>query len=377
MSVNNSLWATKPQKFFTYAGYYSSAFARELARDIERLTRPMPQGNDYWEEAGERVKRAVFACACIPLATALFIPSMSFYTLASYIGHGRFELIEPKSLGNPLAKKSIKVLSLNACLQDPWSPLTGGVVPPLEPVADCASRTLGIVNAIAKEDPIVCMGQEFESLAAQDECIRLMQQKGFAYFLRDLGSNDPICNNSGLFVASKVPLENIEFTPYPSEDREGLAKWSNQGALTFTVSVKGKDLRFVNVHLNYGEGQKNQDARNRQLKRHVIPLLNKEPSVVLGDLNFSTDQVSGKSSGLSGLTNALEGRVTCTDEGKHALRGKKKNPTCSDCQEKIDGLLYDPGKIQVLNFEVKPLKLKGQLLSDHYATIATVKAISL
>ncbi|HEV7737812.1 MAG TPA: hypothetical protein VGO47_10640 [Chlamydiales bacterium] len=369
------MYATDAQKCFTYMGYYANAFAREAVRDVERLTHSMPQGNGYWEEVGERVKRVTFAIVSIPLAAFLCIPAMSCYVIAACMGEGRFELIEPKSPASFWQARDVKVLSLNVCFQDPWSPLTGGVVPPFEPVADCASRISAMVNAVAKENPVIFMGQEFESIGAQDESIRLMQQKGFRYFLRDLGSSDPICNNSGLFVASKVPLRNIAFVPYPSEDREGLAKWSKQGALTFTTLLGGKDFRFVNVHLNYGEGEQNQQARNRQFQRHVIPLLKREPSVLVGDLNFDTSKVNKIDSGLQGFTNELEGLVTCTDEGKHTLRGKDRNPggkPCTDCEERIDGLIYDPKRVRVDNCEVKPLRLKQQLLSDHFATVATI-----
>lgn len=370
MYVNNG------QKFFTYIGYYGNEFARISARSIERLTRPMPHGDSYWREAGERVKRAVTAIFSVSIAAALFIPAFGCYSIAAYIGGGRFDPIKPEAQANFWQERSVKVMSLNACFQDPWSPLTGGVVSPFEPVGECASRIAALVNAIGEENPVVFMGQEFENLGAQDECIRLMQQKGFRYFLRDMGSNDPLRNNSGLFVASKVPLENVEFVPYPAEDRAGLAKWSGQGALTFTISVQGRNLRLINVHLNYGEGQENQEARNRQLTRHVVPLLNRGNSALFGDLNFDTALVERTASGLFGFVNAIEGQISCTDAGKHALRGKSLNPNghpCTDCEERIDALIYHPNQMQVLASEVKPLLLKNQLLSDHYATIATLQ----
>ena len=369
------MYVSKAQKFFTYMGYYANAFARVSARGVERLTRPMPQGSKYWKEVEERIKKAASVLVSAPLATALFIPALACYALAACAGEGRFELLKSDSQASFWQKRSIKVMSLNACFQDPWSPLTGGVVPPFEPVAKSMSRISAVVDAIAKENPVVYLGQEFENLGAQDECIRLMRQKGFHYFLRDLGSNDSIRNNSGLFVASKAPLTNVQFVPYPLEDRAGLAKWSGQGALTFTVSVQGKDLRLVNVHLNYGEGPENQNARNRQLTRHVVPILNQGNSALFGDLNFNTALVDRAASGLLGYVNELEGKVTCTDAGKHALRGKNltvDGKPCTDCEEKIDGLIYNPNQIQVLDSKIQPLLFNEQLLSDHFATVATL-----
>lgn len=372
------MYVNSAQKLFTYLGYYANAFVRLSARNIERLTRPMPQEDSYWPEVGERVKRTASAIFSIPLAAVFSIPAFAFYSLAAFVGRGRFEHVKPESPANFWQKQSVKVMAHNACFQDPGSPFTGGVVPPFEPVGDCASRIVAVVNAIARENPVVYMGQEFDNLSAQDESIRLMQQKGFRYFLRDLGSNDPVRNHSGLFVASKVPLQNVEFVPYPIEDRAGLAKWAGQGALSFTISVQGRNLRLVNVHLNYGGGQENQAARNRQLTRHVIPLLKRGNSALFGDLNFDTASVERAASGLLGFVNALEGQVTCSDAGKHALRGKSMNPhgsPCTECAERIDGLIYDPGQVQVLASEVKQLVLGNQILADHYAIISTLRPL--
>jgi endonuclease/exonuclease/phosphatase family metal-dependent hydrolase len=372
------MYATGVQKFFTYAGYYASGFARESVRSLERLTRPMPQGNEYWTEVAQRVKRMVSLIFSIPLATALAIPAFVCYGLASLCGKGRFELIEAKPTPDFWKERSIKILSLNACLQDPWSPLSGGIEVPFEPVAKGINRIAAMVNAIAKENPAIFMGQEFDNLGAQDEFIRQMKEKGFRVFVRDLGSNDPVRNHSGLLIASQVQLSNVEFVPYPSVDLAGLAKWSRQGALTFTTALSGKNLRLVNVHLNYGEGTQNQQARNRQLTRHVVPLLKRGVAVLFGDLNFNTAAVKQVTSGLFGFVNALERKVTCTDSGKHILRGKSKFPggkPCTDCEERVDGLLYNPKQIQVIDSQVKQLKLGNKLLSDHFATIATVAIV--
>lgn len=349
MYVNNA------QKFFTYLGYYLNVFARKSIRSLEKLMRPLPESS-YWKKIRQWGKEAACAIFSIPLALILSIPAFACYILAACAGQGRFELIRPQSPSIPWQHQSIKVMSVNACFQDPWSPWTAGIVTPMEPVGNFASRVAAIVNIVAQEDPILFLGQEFENLSAQNEFIRLMQQAGFSYFLRDLGSNDPVRNNSGLFIASKIPLENIEFVPYPSEDRTGLAKWSQQGALTFTISMQEHVLRFVNVHLNYGK--KNQAARNCQLMRHVVPLLKKGRSVLFGDLNFNTASTDRFACGLLGFINELEGKVSCTDG-----------------EESLDALIYNPDNIQILNSALKPLASGNQFLSDHYATLATLQIL--
>ena len=368
------MYVNPAQKFVTYAAYYTNAFARESIRDIERLTRPMPQGQAYWSEVAQRVKFVVFAVFSIPLAVALFIPSATCYLIAAAAGRGGFEFIGPKSSGQPVVPEQIdvKVVSLNANLQDPWSPFSGGTVPPFEPVADCASRIAAIVKEIAKEQPDVFLGQEMENLGAQDEFNRLMRQEGFSYFIRDLGSDEPVRNSSGTFAALKAPPKDIQFIPYPAQDRSGLAKWCRQGALACTIH----GLRLVDVHLNYGDKEEDQKSRNRQLKHHVVPLLKGSPAVAFGDLNCDTSKIDRVAAGLEGFRNAFEGQTTCTDAGKHALRGKISSPggqACTDCDERIDGLIYDPNQVEVVNSSVKQLCFGRQFLSDHFMTVATVR----
>ena len=364
------------QKSFTYWGYYANTFARRVVRTIECLTRPTPLEKRTWGDVVERVKTVASACLSSVLAVALSIPALACYAIAACVGGGRLEFIRPQEAADFWGERSVKVMSWNVCFQDPWAPFTGGVVPPFEPVAEGVSRIAAIVNAIAQENPAIFMGQEFENLGAQDEFIHLMQGKGFSYFVRDLGSHAPVRNNSGLLIASRVPLEGVQFAPYLLDDREGLAKWSEQGALAVNISVEGHDIRLVNLHLNYGSGGQNQAARNRQLVRYALPMIRGENGALFGDLNFNTAAVDRKSAGLEGLVNALEGRVTCTDEGKHTLRGKSRSPNgqpCEDCEERIDGLIYDPSRIKVLQCATTAMRLNGQLLSDHYATIAELE----
>jgi endonuclease/exonuclease/phosphatase family metal-dependent hydrolase len=353
----------RTQKFFTYAGYHANCFLRGSVRNIERLTRPMPKGaDDYCPELVERIKRVASTIFSVPLALVLMIPAFTCYVVASCAGSGRFEVIEPETPAKPWEKKTVKVLAINACLQDPWSPLTGGVESPTEPMIGGATRVAALANEIAREKPQIVFGQEFENLGAQDEFIYYMKKQGFQYFVRDLGSNDPVRNSDAGFVASKIPLEEVAFTPYKLEDREALSKWSNQGVLSVKVSVGGETFRFLDVHLNYGNNT--QGARNRQLKDYAVPLLTGS-AVLVGDINFdTTNEVYRAASGLEGFSNALQGKVTCTDDG--TLRGKP------GCKEKIDALIYDPKQVKVIKCVSKTLTFLGKRLSDHNATIAII-----
>ncbi len=371
VSLDSDIYVSGVQKFFTYAGHYAYEPARTVFRNLERLSHTMPPEEAYQGELRKRVQGVATAIILLPFAAALLIPAVACLTVAAAAGKGRFELIGPSSPASPWEGRSVEVVSINACFQDPWSTFSG-IKTPFEQVAPSMTRVAALVDAVA--GPTILMGQEFESISAQDEAIRLLRVKGYQYFLRDLGSHDPFKNSSGLFVASKVPLENIGFIPYPQEDRSGwMAKMSERGTLTFTVKVGGRDLRLINVHLNYAEGAENQAARNRQLTKYVVPLLRKGPAAVLGDLNFDTSAVPRQDSGLEGYTNAFEGIVTCTDEGKHTLRGKEG--PCGDCAEKIDGLIYDEELLKVENTQVCFLGKGRDCISDHAAISATLSFV--
>lgn len=355
-AINNA------QKFCSYLGHYLSEPFRQTVHSIEKLNRNVSFSTK--EKIQEVAKCAFYA------ALTLFssVPAASSYILGSLFGKGRLEWIQGQSAWEG---KSIKIMSLNACFQDPWSPLTGGIVSPFSPIGSFDTRVAAVVDKIAKEEIDVFLGQEFDNLGAQDLFIKKMKENGFHSFVRDFGASDPIRNSSGLFIASKIPLSSVQFTPYSLEDRNGLAKWSNQGALSCNIQLDGKEIRLTSLHLNYGEGEENQKARIRQLENYIFPLLQEQNGIAIGDLNLNTKEIELKK---MGFENAFEDQVSCTDEGKHRLRGKEKSG-CIDCEERIDGLLFDPKKISLSNPKIFQLKEGNELLSDHYAMTAEVKIL--
>jgi hypothetical protein len=77
------------QKFFTYAGHYTSECARESVRIVERLMRHMPKDprdrSSYWHEMMERSQRIAMLICLIPMTFMLALPSLGCYTIASLI----------------------------------------------------------------------------------------------------------------------------------------------------------------------------------------------------------------------------------------------------------------------------------------------------
>lgn len=368
------MYVNKFQKSLCYAGFYANALLRQSTRNIERLTRPMPQESAaYLKECVERIKRVAFTLFASPLTVVGAAVGFGCHLLSACLGKGRFELIAP--IKPPLRQErpaSLFLLSNNACFQDPWSPLTGGMETALTENEEGETRLDEYVDVFDRRVDVY-LGQEYETLSAQDAMIEKLRRLGFQWFIRDLGAHHPFFNPSGLFIASKYPLKDVEFASYPLKDRAGVAKGSAQGALSAKVYLaSGKSLRLINTHLNYGEGAENQNARNRQLRNYAVPLLRRGPAVLAGDLNCNTAEINKRAAGLDRLTNAIEGQVSCTDEGKHRLRGKPR-ANCADCAERIDALIYDPRRVEVSEVEIRELRRNGRLLSDHFGIFARLQ----
>lgn len=285
----------------------------------------------------EKVKTAATLLFTLSLALCALIPSTLCYASAACLSGERFTLIHPTLKPAPLHLEEVRIGSWNTACQDPWSTMTAGVVTPHQPTSRHPTRVAALVDQIARARLHVYVGQEWESLSAQKEGIERLQKEGFHYFLRDTGISNPAINNSGLFVASKLPLSNIQFTPFPFSVRSGLAKGSQQGALSFTIPLQGRELTLINTHLNYGDQAPHQAARLQEMNDYLLPILARGEAILLGDLNYDTSLTPLPQPWI----NALENQVTCSDVNKHILR-QKEVAGCTDCAEKIDGVIYDP-----------------------------------
>lgn len=335
--------ANRVQKFFVNTGYRLNTLARWSFRQISRLT--------YSQEVFPRGQTAIKVAFGLPFALAGLLLSAPCYFAASYAGIGRFEKIEAQTTSTPTSGK-IDVLFQNICGQDPWSSLSGGQIPPLE-----AGRADAILENILKNNPDVYCGQEYDDLATSEKIATELAKHGYTS-VRDLGCTDPIFNHSGLFMAVKSSADTIGFHPFKSEHTSGITKWCRRGVFEVTVD----SLKILNIHLNSGSSLQDQAARLNQLGHYVAPFMN-GPALAIGDSNLDTSlltQDEKKQAGIADLTNALEGQVTCSDEGKHILNGKERNG-CTDCAEKIDVALYDANKVAISNIQITP----GN--SDHYA----------
>ncbi len=249
-----------------WSGYYSNHFGRKLGRDLEWTTRPNVSSVQKATRYASIVISAPLAIAGIPF-------QMAFNFLASKMPGSRLRIIQ-ESPTVQLSSQTITVASLNACFMEGlFAPVTGGVVSPFEEAGRHASRIKAVAEWIGtqkigpgKSSPDVFVGQEFHDLKTIQAFIAEMKQYGYTTFIYDRAPH-VLCLTSGLLIASKCKLTEINFTPFLLKDRTGKARAMQLGALSATVlNHHDKPLvRIFNTHLNCG-GNEVQFARNNQLK---------------------------------------------------------------------------------------------------------------
>lgn len=343
------------------AAYHSTYLGKKLGRDLEFVTRP--------ENARQYSLKKLVRIATIPnnlMFGLAGLPLRTVFTLLSHSIPGSVLRVIQLPV-NPASSKTLTFMSFNTCLREGFfAQYTGGVVPPFEKVDGYTSRVEALADFVGKESPDIFIGQEFMDLASTDLFIRILKGYGYNSFVHDptLG---PISINSGLFVASKKAIRDVDMLCFPFQDKAELAKFARRGAVSFTVldETNKPILRVYNTHLDAGPSQ---EIRSRQLKNFILPAITREtlPTILAGDLNFDT-ALYGKEAGLENWTNILEGMVTCNDEGKIRLRGAK-----TAIIEKIDGIIgFDPS-LKFSRTKSMQVKSGSSILSDHFAVSTTV-----
>lgn len=374
------------QSLAMWVGHYSNGAARQIGRDLERISRPFKHNAHGYEEhpcheATLRIKRlframlyAPIAVIGSPLSTGLFALSHRFSS-----ANTRLDIIDNDSQAISSRTRRINIMSLNVCFQEgPFAPMAGGVVSPFDPVKGHDSRVAALVHWIGSQKlvPDIFLGQEFTDFHAQDAFVAGMKNLGYTFFVVDRAPH-PVFMNSGLIVASKYKLENISFIPFAWADRYKGDLIVQKGAIECSIAnTKAKQLvRILNTHLNCESGPIADATRHRQIRNYLAPRLRDQTvrTVLIGDLNFDTSIEKAKNeSGLKGLTNICEGNITWTNEGVAHLRGH----TAPVLTENIDAIIPNSPAIRYKDLHITKVATEdGALLSDHYAVGVTLSCV--
>ncbi len=185
------------------------------------------------------------------------------------------------------ADRSVAVINWNVCFFNyGMSILFGGVLP-------WQSRIKKVASKIRSCDADVVCLQEVFSQEAAVELYNLLQFD-YAHFYMNIGPKlygfdaEALGLPSGLFVASRYPLQNAAFVPY---NREETQKVRGYGVFMGDLCSRDKVLaRIATTHLQPGSAPEDESYRGVQIDAILSHLratdLSNTPCFLCGDLNI-------------------------------------------------------------------------------------------
>jgi endonuclease/exonuclease/phosphatase family metal-dependent hydrolase len=211
------------------------------------------------------------------------------YERRNYI-YEKNERNSPISIGNRLS-----VLTANLiCFRDPLSYFFGGASPAVLRIDEIAKKILK-----TKAD-IVCLQEVWD-----EEALKVLKERlknDYVYFVYEAGnqtgtlSPDEIGFNSGLFIASKVHLEELDFSLF--SEMKQVKGGIKRGALHARFKAGNSYWKMVATHLQHGSDQESIKIRNTQFQ-NCSELVGDEKGFVIGDLNINAFSEEFKESLLS------------------------------------------------------------------------------
>ncbi len=277
-------------------------------------------------------------------------------------------------------RKDLKVVNWNVLFfQDLLTVYFGGVLP-------WSTRIDRVILKLIDFDAdLVCLQEVWDPKAATYLIKGLKAH--YDYFYYDIGSQAFIFNpeelsfNSGLFVASKYPVYETHFYPFPFPNQ---AKGLHRG-LFLTVLGKDKpEFSVINSHFESGEETRAQDIRKMSLTFAYDKLEGSIPSFLTGDLNIAFGEKQQDSGMDSYFDNAYTKKGMATNEKTatatnyfdqllHTKRSERKNIV--PIFEILDYFLIkkgsiSPKQIKTEKIRVFDLQTPFNSLSDHNPLIS-------
>lgn len=284
---------------------------------------------------------------------------------------------------------TLSLMSWNVCFL-PWMlPKYFGGLPPATARVDAVADFIIEANA-----DVVCLQEMHDTKATRLLIERL--KKVYGYFIVDKRDSLRMTLNSGLFVASRYPIEPVDFTTFNYKNMP----WGiDKGYLIFKIkNAKGNAEAVVaTTHLHPGSKKDEKNLRALELQEITTKLMkqieenSKQVAYLCGDLNIDreTNLPVGKFIKAhyydSFASLDLNRSPPCTSTElfnelrKNSLLTKKiqKNPFLADrfCQESIDYiLLLEGGAAKKVLISPELLDTFGtgdpqKALSDHRAVV--------
>ncbi|MES2198999.1 MAG: endonuclease/exonuclease/phosphatase family protein [Chlamydiota bacterium] len=329
------------------------------------------------------------------LATFTTLPGVALRSLAANLSTEPFLYVAGTAKEKSLPPdNSFSLLSWNVCfVPGGYSITDGGVL-------SYFYRAEKISEEILRQDAdVVCLYETFDTGSAMDLGESLKNSYSHIYFNiapRSIGTS------SGIFIASKFPIKELDVELFPEDTLIGTTKYSAKAVVGFTLETEGKNIaRIFTTHAQHGEEPEfptNDEvlANRRQMQiilEKVKLFADKNlATIVCGDLNVCRENLEAvpglslvtsppMSTDLSTLT-FLDGNKenkTPTWDGDDSCAPRFYGKKVSKALE-LDYTLALVDRVKSINTTVgetyyDPKKITSTALSDHrpLTSIITLK----
>ncbi|MCI5053070.1 MAG: hypothetical protein MRY21_08070 [Simkaniaceae bacterium] len=272
----------------------------------------------------------------------------------------------------------LKVFSANIlCFPGHTPYYYGGISPWEERLEKIAKKILD------SKAHLVCLQELWDPIASRK--LRALLEKEYHVMLYDIGNR--FCHldisktgtSSGLFIASKLPIEDVRFISFPDEMATNRM---NRGALIATCG----GIPFISTHLTYGFTKERLNQRMRQIKTCTALLQEKKWGFLVGDLNINAFTPEFEKSGIGKDYDIpyLSGHKGITLENSTATNyyvdlvhtPHAQQPSVMASEELIDYCICLKGSKLQAKSERHPLYwFDEHPLSDHHALITTIERL--
>ena len=268
------------------------------------------------------------------------------------------------------ANGSITHLTWNDCsVGAGYSTSDGGCVP-------FSERCDRVADKIKECDADVVNLYEHMDYETASQLIEKLENE-YAHFYFNIGAQ-ATAPNSGIFVASKVAIDDMSFTPFPKDHLDGRSKPANKGFVSFTA---GKVAKIFATHLGHSEicAQPTPDevtARKNQMNDLMkeIRKVQNLPTILTGDLNLSFQELQD-SEWHHEFHPIEEHNTWLGDEWCAKLMGKPVSGPCM--YDYTLHLINSPGKISqptYIETGYDPTTYSPKALSDHKGVYTVITA---
>lgn len=281
-----------------------------------------------------------------------------------------------QGMANPIDPQkltTLRILTANIICFPGDLPYTYGGIRPWEMRMDALTEKLKSANA-----EILCLQEVWDPVAMRALMDRLKDE--YAYFLYDAGDPAGTCQvdnigyNSGLFIASKIPLDTATFRRFDRSIPAG----SNRGALLVTCQVANEKLALINTHQQHGNTLEMRQVRKEHLEQcstalqSAIAGTQNAWAILVGDLNIDGLSEEVDTSGLSREFKWIRSTdFTCTNRFNNWVT----NPPASDHDamhpdEQLDHMIsLSKVPVERMLLPLFDLEHPLQALSDHHGLL--------